>query len=395
MANRRRQLEQEFERLKLSEVKKTSRELGRGSNGVVFAVEMCGIPFAAKNLHTLIRSAENKRNFLDECLRCSRISHPNVVQFIGLYWPTARAEIPWLVMELMDKSLAKLIEDYATSSKNIPLYFKLTILLDTCKGLRYLHSKKIIHRDLSSNNILLTKNCEAKIADLGLAKVLEQGSQKHTEGVGTIAFRPPEGLLEPPKYDLSSDVFSLGCVCIHLVSMQFPNPSPEKIEDKKTGKILNQNLSEYQRREKYLTKFLHVPVLRNLVKRCLQNPRAERPESREVMHIVEQLKRDCCQHNDHSNDNAIDLYTSLIDHEEQLEEKEGELYKMSSQLQKKDQILAEKNQILAEKDQILAEKDKHLSMMQHQLSVTQRSLVESKVRLHKEYKHDTDFHCPL
>ena len=106
----------------------------------------------------------------------------------------------------MHTSLSGLIKKYEEENKNkaqkkdIPLHFKVSILQDTCKGLQFLHNKNIIHQDLSSNNILLTKYCVAKIADLGVAKVLKpQGTQSFTQGVGTPIFLPPEARLANPK----------------------------------------------------------------------------------------------------------------------------------------------------------------------------------------------------
>lgn len=152
-------LKRDFERLQLSRVKKTSRkELGRGAYGVVFEVEIHGTQCAAKEMHPeLSEAAESdkiKRDFLNECIQSSRILHPNVVQFIGVYNPSPDAtELPWLVMELMDTSLNRLIAEENKAKRDIPLHFKLSILVDTCKGLQFLHSKDIIHRDLSSNNM--------------------------------------------------------------------------------------------------------------------------------------------------------------------------------------------------------------------------------------------------
>ena len=316
--------EGDFKQLMLSDVKKTKRELGRGSYGAVFEVEMHGTLCAAKEMYPILMSEKYKRDFLNECVQCSRILHPNIVQFIGVYKPSPQAELPWLVMELMHTSLSGLIKKYEEENKNkaqkkdIPLHFKVSMLQDTCKGLQFLHNKNIIHRDLSSNNILLTKYCVAKIADLGVAKVLKpQVTQSFTRGVGTPVFLPPEAYLENPKYRASYDVFSLGCVCIHLISMQFPDPTSEKEMDDRTGKVVHRNLTEFQRRRKYLIKFSQIPDLRKLVEQCLQDAPRDRPTVEEV---IEWFKNARYNHLPHENDTIIELFDSLIQCEEELQE---------------------------------------------------------------------------
>lgn len=85
---------------------------------------------------------------------------------------------------------------------------------------------------------------------------------------------------------MSSDVFSLGCVCIHLVSPQFPEPSSEKTEDKTTSEMHTVNTTEYDRRRKYLPNFLQIPNLGNLVKRRLENTPKNRPKAGGVTQTI-------------------------------------------------------------------------------------------------------------
>ena len=115
---------------------------------------------------------------------------------------------------------------------------KLPILLDVSLGLRYLHSSKIVHRDLSSNNILLTTLLRAKISDLGVAKVVRTDSKKSlTKIPGTADFMPPEAQLDTPIYNILLDVFSYGGVVLHTATQLWPTPSAVKQYDPKTRKI--------------------------------------------------------------------------------------------------------------------------------------------------------------
>ena len=92
--------------------------------------------------------------------------------------------------------------------------------------------------------------------------------QRHTMAPGTQVFMPPEALVgNEAIYGVTIDVFSLGCVCLHMISMQWPTPKPVKLLDSKTGGFVA--LTELQRREEYLIKFRQFPALRALVVQCL------------------------------------------------------------------------------------------------------------------------------
>ena len=268
-------LEQHLRHLQLPVVTRTNKEesIGVGSYASVYEVMVHGTLCAAKEMHPVLVNDTNKRAFLSECVQSSRILHPNVVQFLGIYYPSPRARLPWLVMELMYINLRGLIEKY--EKDDFPFHFKLSILMDTCHGLQFLHSQNIIHRDLSSNNILLTKHLVAKISDLGMAK-------KHTWAPGTVVFMPPEAFSLNPQYGKPIDVFSVGCVCVHVTSMEWPIPLNQVVN--------NVILSEVQRRERYFTKM--IPSLEQLVKQCLQDKPEQRPIIEEVIRGLKNINYD-------------------------------------------------------------------------------------------------------
>ena len=95
-----------------------------------------------------------------ECEQSSRLRHPNVVSFFGIYLPPD-ARVPSLVMERLHCSLTNLLEQ----TPDIPIGTKMSILYDVSLGVRYLHSHTppIIHHDLSSNNVLLKKIWKQKL----------------------------------------------------------------------------------------------------------------------------------------------------------------------------------------------------------------------------------------
>ena len=134
------------------------KELGRGAYGRVFTVKYSGLVCAAKEIHPRIHPiliegvspAERKTivdNFIRECHHCSVIRHPNIVQFLGVYYSSKKSELPIMVMELMNTSLTSFVKN---NQSRIPMNTKMSILHNVALGLSYLHARKpvVIHRDL-------------------------------------------------------------------------------------------------------------------------------------------------------------------------------------------------------------------------------------------------------
>lgn len=138
--------------LYLNGVRPNGKAIGAGAYGKVFEVEYCGNVFAAKEIHPVLvqdvgreESEGIKRAFLNECIQSMALGHPNVVTFLGIYTPNIESLLPVLVMERMQESLTSFVVKY----RNIPMYVKLSVLLDVSQGLWYLHTHHppIVHRD--------------------------------------------------------------------------------------------------------------------------------------------------------------------------------------------------------------------------------------------------------
>jgi len=280
-----------------SQVQFTGETLGRGAYGKVSEVDYGGKLCAAKEIHSLLFELGSERevnklrdDFLRECNLWSTLRHPNVVLFLGVYYPsTEESGLPVIVMEKMQYSVTSLIEGH----ESIPLFVKLSILHDVCLGLNYLHnhSPPIVHRDLSSNNILLTCYLEAKITDLGVSKVMtgSQNSKTLTKTPGTAVFMPPEALDDKPVYGPSLDIFSLGGVILHIASRQWPIPKSWSQIDPMTGRRIL--LSEVQRRQQYIDLMIGGDAdLKPLVISCLQDDPKLRPLPIGVSERIKTLK---------------------------------------------------------------------------------------------------------
>ena len=349
---------------------------------------------AAKEIHPALvenvssqESEAIKRSFCEECVKASRIHHPNIVQMLGIYYPTPQAKLPWLVMELMQTSLKGFLEKYEQGK--VPLHFKLSMLVDVAQGLEFLHGQDIIHRDLSSNNVLLTKNLTAKIADLGVAKVVQENKMKtHTQAPGTIHFMPPEALKSKPHYGKPVDVFSLACVALHVMSHQWPEPKDRVSEDTMIA------LTELQRRDEYIT-FCTQPALKELVELCLHNRPEQRPETSAVCVKLKDLKVtivkqipfatesnfelfDVVQQTNIQNQKLTTANKKLTINAAQLEEKDQQIRERDNQLREKDNQLCNKDQQIQEKDQQIQKRDDQLHKKDQQIRERDNQLQERK-----------------
>ena len=280
-----------FDPFKLTGVTVTDRKLGHGAYATVLELEYMGLKCAGKKIHELLLeqgdTSYTVRKFEEECRLLSQVRHPNIVQFLGVYFQQGM-RAPILVMEFLSTNLTSCIEQYGILPKEISY----SILHDVALGLCYLHSQTppIIHRDLSSNNVLLTPNMTAKISDLGVARILNltpQQASRMTQTPGIPTYMPPEVMVANPKYDTSVDEFSYGILMIHMFSGQWPEPQigPTQV---KADKLIP--VSEVERRAMFLQDIGADHPLMELTQKCIENDPKRRAHAREILEIVTAIK---------------------------------------------------------------------------------------------------------
>ena len=244
-----------------------------------------GLKCAGKKIHELLLehgdASRTVRRFQEECNLLSQVRHPNIVQFLGVYFQQG-VPAPILVMEFLPTNLTFCIEQYGILPKEISY----SILHDVALGLCYLHNQSppIIHRDLSSNNVLLTPNMTAKISDLGVARILNltplQVSHM-TQTPGTPTYMPPEVMLANPKYDTSVDEFSCGILMIHTFSGRWPEPQIGPNRTKPDGSMIP--VSETERCKVFLQDIGNHHPLMELILKCIHNHSQSRVRANEIV----------------------------------------------------------------------------------------------------------------
>ena len=202
------------------QIQLTDKCLGKGGWGSVIEGKYCGCAVAVKQMYELILSDHNRRLFEREMSIAARCRHPCMLQFIGA---TNDEESPLFVTELMQSSLRALLEQRRLSSLEVCV-----ISLDVARALNYLHLQKpspIIHRDISSANVLLWRQADqwrGKVSDYGTANVLQHTM---TVGPGAMIYSAPEAhtRYQTVKVCLKTEYWSsisqlLDCDCYEVYS---------------------------------------------------------------------------------------------------------------------------------------------------------------------------------
>ncbi|KAF0682984.1 Aste57867_24927 [Aphanomyces stellatus] len=194
--------------------------LAAGAYGEVLLATFQGTPVAVKRL-LLHKSqhADDVAKFIFEIkLLAASVDCPYIVAFVGASW-TRPADI-MLVMEWMDAGDLRQCLAHMSSTE-LPWSVKTRVAHDVVHALVYLHSMKLLHRDLKSRNVLLNTAMAAKVTDFGVAKERMDDVESLTVGVGTYRWMAPEVLVDG-HYDTSADMYSFGVVLAELSTHRMP-----------------------------------------------------------------------------------------------------------------------------------------------------------------------------
>ncbi|XP_022796813.1 probable serine/threonine-protein kinase DDB_G0271682 [Stylophora pistillata] len=241
----------------------TDKILGEGAWGKVLLGRFRNCKVAVKQVHSLIRFPSARSSFEREMEVASRCRHPCLLQFIGA---TNDEGTPLLVTELMETSLRASLGPQFQPLSVPGIYI---ISLDVALGLNYLHQTKplpIIHRDLSSANVLLWRHgrrWRGKVSDYGSANFIQQ---RMTPGPGARVYSAPEAATED-KQTIKIDVYSFGVLLCEMCTRKFPDP------DRREEQISQVKNEEF----------------RSLIQRCVQPDPGERPDMQEISFELEAL----------------------------------------------------------------------------------------------------------
>nr|POF16713.1 serine/threonine-protein kinase sty17 [Quercus suber] len=246
-------------------------------------------------MNTGAQNAALRASFRQEVAVWHKLDHPNVTKFVGASMGTSNLKIPsknpsidghnslpsracCVVVEYLPGGTLK---QFLIRNRRKKLAFKVVVqlALDLSRGLSYLHSKKIVHRDVKTENMLIDANRTLKIADFGVARVEAQNPGDMTGETGTLGYMAPE-VLDGKPYNRRCDVYSFG-IClweIYCCDMPYPDLSFADV----SSKVVRQNLRP------------EIPRccpsgLASIMRKCWDANADKRPEMDEVVRMLEAI----------------------------------------------------------------------------------------------------------
>ena len=209
-------------------------KLGAGAMAAVFKAQQISLDRHVA-IKVLPRKFNNNQQFIErfyaEGRAAAQLNHPNIVQ---AYDVGRSGEFHYFVMEYVDGST---VHDTIVQNKRFEEQLALDIAIAVAEALEHAHSKGLIHRDVKPKNIMITKGGVVKLADLGLARAIDDKDAALAEkgkAYGTPYYISPEQIRGEINVGPQADIYSLGATLYHMVTgnVPFNGKSPKEVMEK-------------------------------------------------------------------------------------------------------------------------------------------------------------------
>lgn len=250
-------------------------DLSSGNFGVIRKADYLGTDVAIKEFK--VEKGFNLDKYVGRELGILRESrHPNVVQFMGTTQHEGRL---FMVTEYVGGgNLKSWIKD---KSRDLSWRLRVSFALDVARALAYLHSNKIIHRDLKSENLLITENLRIKLCDFGFSRETASTAEerRRMSFCGTDDYMSPEIILGIP-FDESVDIFSYGVILCELITRTLAEEQ-----------IFKREVPGFGINQETIAPEADCPAtLKSLAVRCTDSEASKRPLLQEILKSLKLLE---------------------------------------------------------------------------------------------------------
>uniref|UniRef100_A0A8C1JZD2 mitogen-activated protein kinase n=2 Tax=Cyprinus carpio TaxID=7962 RepID=A0A8C1JZD2_CYPCA len=200
--------------------------VGSGAYGTVCSAydEKTGLKVAVKKLSRPFQSIIHAKRTYRELRLLKHMKHENVIGLLDVFTPATSLEEfndVYLVTHLMGADLNNIVKCQKLTDDHVQF-----LIYQILRGLKYIHSADIIHRDLKPSNLAVNEDCELKILDFGLARHTDD---EMTGYVATRWYRAPEIMLNWMHYNMTVDIWSVGCIMAELLTGRTLFPGTDHI----------------------------------------------------------------------------------------------------------------------------------------------------------------------
>lgn len=217
--------------------------IGSGSYGSVFTVKKYTSErlYAMKRISTYRMNRKQKLQLINEIRIIKYCRCPYILPFVDCVYNTSNIDIITIYAKYGD--FYNIIKRRSKKFKENMIW---SYFIQSSLGIQYLHNNNIIHRDVKSANIFLTRNDQILLGDFGISKVLLNNNQLTSTCIGTPYYMTPE-MIQNKQYDKTVDVWGLGCFLFELISFRppFSGYSLRSLNDNITTNTYNFNLNIY------------------------------------------------------------------------------------------------------------------------------------------------------
>ena len=270
--------------------------LGRGGMGVVYRAvdQRLGRKVALKVLRPeLVGDADRRRRFMQEARAASAVNHPAIAQIYGI---EESGDLTFITMEYVDGSTVNQL----VSRRELDLASAVEVGIQVADALAGAHDAGVVHRDIKSDNVMVTRDGHPKILDFGLAKLLDPTPDDPDSGMsrmdtvtrtqagmilGTVAYMSPEQARGLP-IDKRSDVFSYGILLYEMAAGKVPFQGASALD--------TLHAIAYEQTRPVSTVRTDIPYsLQMVIDRCLQKKPEDRYQDlRDAVTDLKKVKRE-------------------------------------------------------------------------------------------------------
>ncbi|KAF9108217.1 Cyclin-dependent kinase catalytic subunit [Mortierella sp. AM989] len=207
-------------------------KIGEGTYGIVYKAtqKITGKTVALKKIRLENEDEGVPSTAIREISLLKELKHENVVQLLDIIHDETKL---YLVFEFLDLDLKKFMDSQPKTPEGIGLPMELVkiYLFQLLQGVEFCHARRILHRDLKPQNLLIDDKRSLKLADFGLARAFGIPLRTYTHEVVTLWYRAPEILLGSRHYSTAVDMWSVGCIFAEMITRMPLFPGDSEIDE--------------------------------------------------------------------------------------------------------------------------------------------------------------------